>query len=422
MQHREMGTQVTERKGIYIRIYGSITKLKDLLASVASRIGTADSTASENVTLQSGDASAGNSGDVTIESGTATGTRGDVTIDGLDVNITADTEVNIETPVVQDDSDATKQVKFDISGATTSTATTLDFNQTTNKTLTFPDITDTVVTKTSTDTLENKTLDASTVGGASNDGTDGFVLLKSQSSAAAAPSGSDLALFNEGGSLKFRSASATTTLGAGLTSLNGETGNTQTFATGTSGTDFAISSGSNTHTFNLPSAAASNSRGLINNLTANTGGSPIKGVTDASSATAGYVGEVYEPTGSLNQSVSLALASTWYTVASITLQPGDWIISAGAYQVNNASGTTHSGSFRAAISTAAAAATGAVNGQSFLLMFPTTTAASGYSGAFSGLFKRVTISAATTYYLCCYDDYTDNAPSAVGSIWAVRIR
>ena len=48
----------------------------------------------------------------------------------------------------------------------------------------------------------------------------------------------------------------------GITSLNGLTALTQTFAVGTSGTDFGISSASSTHTFNLPTASAAN-RGAL---------------------------------------------------------------------------------------------------------------------------------------------------------------
>ena len=50
--------------------------------------------------------------------------------------------------------------------------------------------------------------------------------------------------------------------GAGLTNLNGQTGGTQSFAVGTSGTDFAVSSATNVHTLNLPDASAS-ARGVI---------------------------------------------------------------------------------------------------------------------------------------------------------------
>jgi hypothetical protein len=53
-----------------------------------------------------------------------------------------------------------------------------------------------------------------------------------------------------------------TTFTTGLNALNGLTAQVQNFATGTSGTDFGISSATSTHTFNLPTASASN-RGAL---------------------------------------------------------------------------------------------------------------------------------------------------------------
>ena len=53
-----------------------------------------------------------------------------------------------------------------------------------------------------------------------------------------------------------------TTFTTGLTALNGLTAQVQNFATGTSGTDFNISSSVSTHTFNLPNASAT-ARGVI---------------------------------------------------------------------------------------------------------------------------------------------------------------
>lgn len=50
--------------------------------------------------------------------------------------------------------------------------------------------------------------------------------------------------------------------GAGITSLNGETGAAQTLAVGTAGTDFAIATTTDTNTFNLPTASATN-RGAL---------------------------------------------------------------------------------------------------------------------------------------------------------------
>ncbi len=70
--------------------------------------------------------------------------------------------------------------------------------------------------------------------------------------------------------------------GSGLT-LNTLTAPTQVFATGTAGTDFAISSAGSTHTFNIPDASAS-ARGLIN-----TGTQTIAGTKTFSSTISGSI-------------------------------------------------------------------------------------------------------------------------------------
>jgi hypothetical protein len=72
------------------------------------------------------------------------------------------------------------------------------------------------------------------------------------------PTGRTLTLHTEGPHL----CQIITTFTTGLTALNGLTSQVQFFAVGTSGTDFNIASATATHTFNLPTASATN-RGAL---------------------------------------------------------------------------------------------------------------------------------------------------------------
>ena len=115
--------------------------------------------------------------------------------------------------------------------------------------------------------------------------------------------------------------------GTGITAINSLTGAAQTLSVGTSGTDFAISSASSTHTFNLPTASASN-RGALSsadwstfngkqnaitpaaltktddtNVTLTLGGSPSTSLLAATSLTLGWTGTLAD--------ARIASASTW---------------------------------------------------------------------------------------------------------------
>jgi len=99
-------------------------------------------------------------------------------------------------------------------------------------------------------------------------------------------SGRTITLHTENGHL----CQVITTFTTGLTALNGLTSQVQFFAVGTSGTDFAISSATDTHTFNLPTASATNRGALssadwstFNNKTSNLGTVTSVGLSSATS-------------------------------------------------------------------------------------------------------------------------------------------
>jgi hypothetical protein len=119
-----------------------------------------------------------------------------------------------------------------------------------------------------------------------------------------------------------------TTFSTGITALNGLTAQVQFFATGTSGTDFAISSSTATHTFNLPTASATN-RGALSSAdwtTFNNKQSTISLTTTGTSGAATLIG------ATLNiPNYSSALSSyVPYTGATADVDLGSFDLSAYA--------------------------------------------------------------------------------------------
>ena len=101
------------------------------------------------------------------------------------------------------------------------------------------------------------------------------------------PSGRTITLHTENGNL----CEVLTTFSTGLNALNGLTDQVQYFATGSSGTDFAISSATDTHTFNLPTASATN-RGALSSAdwsTFNNKQNSISLTTSGSSGSATFI-------------------------------------------------------------------------------------------------------------------------------------
>jgi hypothetical protein len=78
------------------------------------------------------------------------------------------------------------------------------------------------------------------------------------------------------------SANRSWTVSGGISTLNTLTDATQTFATGTTGTDFAVSSAAGVHTFNLPSASAT-ARGVVTTGTQTFAGAKTFGALTATS-------------------------------------------------------------------------------------------------------------------------------------------
>jgi hypothetical protein len=115
-----------------------------------------------------------------------------------------------------------------------------------------------------------------------------------------------------------------TTFTTGITALNGLTAQVQNFATGTSGTDFNISSVTSTHTFNIPTASASN-RGLLSTSDWTTFNNKQSALTNPITGT-GTAGQI----GYFNGTTSLTSSSTFTFTPTSQLLVNNSITAASA--------------------------------------------------------------------------------------------
>jgi hypothetical protein len=140
----------------------------------------------------------------------------------------------------------------------------------------------------------------------------------------------------------------------------------------------------------------------------------IVGVTNASSAGAGYVGEVIESNIASGSAVTLT-SGTNANVTSITLTAGDWEVS-GAVNFVTTSATLSLGEGAISGTTATLTTTGQEG-----FAGPIQTSASTTTGCAVPA-RRITVSATTTYYLVALANFSGTSCKAYGTIHAQRRR
>lgn len=135
------------------------------------------------------------------------------------------------------------------------------------------------------------------------------------------------------------------------------------------------------------------------------------GVTDASSAATGKVGEYLTSTAS---SVTVSTTNTATNIVSLTLSAGDWDVTGNLQFVNSSASITTA---RCGISST----TASLAGFPYEAVYNTTFTASA-TNALPVPTRRISVSASTTVYLVGYFTFSSGSATAAGFIRARRIR
>ena len=149
-------------------------------------------------------------------------------------------------------------------------------------------------------------------------------------------------------------------------------------------------------------------------------GNILAGVQNGTAALPGQVGEVIE--SKISTLTNAAATNTYLALTSITLTPGDWLISASASDTPfSLASPTPQGIIQAVISTTPASSAGATRGYDWVYQEHNTGEIAGMSLLVIPA-KRVNISSTTVFYLNVSNAYVSGTPQWVGSITATRMR
>ena len=141
---------------------------------------------------------------------------------------------------------------------------------------------------------------------------------------------------------------------------------------------------------------------------------PLLGVTDASSASAGIIGQLISSVVSSGSAVSCS-NGTARNVTSISVTAGDWNIIGNVFF--NGSVVTNP-TYRCWISATSAS----LPDNSLISLFNASLLLTGIDAGINAPFFRTTINSTTTIYLSCQANFSAGTVTACGGIYARRIR
>lgn len=145
-----------------------------------------------------------------------------------------------------------------------------------------------------------------------------------------------------------------------------------------------------------------------------------KGTATNDSASTGYIGEYTESTASLT---NFPASDTPGNVTTLTVTAGDWDLYGGIVYIKNGATLAAEIEVLAGISSNTSSFTGTQLGQSSLRGQFIAAAENDDGHSIGGLFRRVSVSAATaSFYLTTQATYSAGSPQVAGAIWGRRVR